>query len=235
MAATAPGRNDPVPGWVPPLVTAAGLGFALLLLLTIILAGAATPDRDAPVQEWSQFASDNETGLRVGALLFALAIYQWVLFLGVLRGQVGDAEQALRGYQRASYMVLAGGMIGIIGLGLGVFIAAASVSFPDASPEVIRAINETAGAGFVLMAAGFAPMFVTLGLTVRRLRVLPAWLSGVALLTGIAFLAQLGTLLSEGRDNLFRVFYPVGFAGLLLFTIGATAVFLRRLRSPSTP
>jgi hypothetical protein len=234
MAATAPGRQDPIPSWVPALATAAGLGFALLLLLSI-LTGATAPDRDAPLQEWSRFAAENDTGLRIGALLFALAIYQWLLFLGVLRGQLGDAEQALRGYQRASYMVLAGGIVGIVGLGLAVFIAAASVSFPDASPEVIRAVNETAGAGFLMMAAGFAPMFVTLGLTVLRLHVLPAWLSGVALLTGLAFLAQLGTLLSEGRDNLFRVFYPVAFAGLLLFTVGATAVFLRRLRPPSTP
>ena len=124
------------------LAAASGLAFALLMLLSIFTSGGDTPDFDAPLQEWTTFAADNDGNLRGSALLFAFATYFFLYFLGYLRSVLGAAEVLARGFSRLSHVAFAGGIIGVSGLALGVFISAASTTHQDAGPDVIRAIND---------------------------------------------------------------------------------------------
>lgn len=219
--------HDPISPMIQKLVAAAGIGFALLLIATIAVSGGDTPDFDAPVSEWTGWAQDNGDNQRLSLLLFALATYEFVLFLASLRTRVGRAEEAARGFTRGGYAVLVGGTIGITGLLLGIGIAAAAAAHPDTSPEIIRAINDAAGVGFVVAAPGFAVMLISTFLVAKPIRALPAWLCWLALVTGIFFLLQLLTLLSDEYDNAFGMFYPLGFLGLVIFAIGASVEFLR--------
>jgi hypothetical protein len=95
---------------------------------------------------------------------------------------------------------------------------------------VLRTVNDIGGGAWLIASAGLGACLVTVGLLNAALRALPAWLGWVALAAGIAFVLQLGVLLSEDQDNLFGIFYPIGFLLLIVFTIGASVTFLRRLR-----
>jgi Ca2+/Na+ antiporter len=211
------------------LTSLAGVGFAVFFVLSFVFSGDSSPGHSDPVGDWSAWAKDNEDNVRIAALMFALATYEFLLFLSVLRSYLGSAEEVSATITSGRFMVLAGGIVGISGLMLGIALFAASASHPDAPPEVIRAISDTGGAGFLLAAPGFAAMFISTFIVSKATNALPTWLTWLALATGIFFLLQLGTLLSDEYDNAFGAFYPLSFLGLLIFTIGASIFGYRRV------
>src|SRR5688500_17054914 len=124
-------RPDPVTPLVQRLVAASGIAFAVLFVLTILISGDETPDDGAALAEWTQFARDNEDNTRIAALVFALATYNFLLFLGFLRNEIAEAELRTRGFARADSIVLAAGAVGIAGLALGVILGAVTITDPD--------------------------------------------------------------------------------------------------------
>jgi hypothetical protein len=224
----APRHADPVPDLIQRLVAASGIAFAILFVLAVLLSGGDAPETDAPVGEWSQWARDNEPNARISALLMGLGVYTFVLFLGALRHAIAEAERRTRGFARGADIVLIGGALGVAGLAIGIFINTGSVLEPDTPPETIRALSHIAGAGFGLAAPALAAMLVTVGLLNPSIRALPAWLGWVALAGGVASILQLGILLSENLDNVFGIFYPIGFLLLVIFSVGASVALLRR-------
>jgi hypothetical protein len=225
---TAPAsRPDPVVPLVQRLVAASGIFFAILVIVTIALTSAETPDEADPVVEWTAYARDNEDNLRIGALVFALAAYSFLLFLGVLRDAVGRAEQAARGFTRAAHIVLAAGIAGIVGLTIAIGLSASGLSNPDTPPEILRAVSDVSGGAWLIGSAGMSACFVTTGLINQTARALPPWLGWVAIGAGLAWMLQLGVLLSEEEDNAFGIFFPIGFLLLVVFCAGASSTFLR--------
>lgn len=224
---------DPVPVMWQRVAALAGPAFAVLLVLLIALTGAETPDQNAAPAEWNQFAADNENRIRIGVIVAALAIYEFVIWLGYLRGVLADAEQRVRGFTRMAAWPYAGGVISIAGLGLGVFIAAHSLTFEDAPGEVIRGINHAASAGFDLSMAGNAVLGISTWFCVTATRSLPSWLGWVALAMGLFSLLTFGTFLAEELDNAFGIFYPLAWLAMVIFVVGSSVEFLRRLK-PAT-
>jgi hypothetical protein len=218
-------RPDPVSPLVQRLVAASGIAFAVLFVLTILISGDETPDDGAALAEWTQFARDNEDNTRIAALVFALATYNFLLFLGFLRNEIAEAELRTRGFARADAIVLAAGAVGIAGL-----LGAVTITDPDTPPEILKATYDLSGAGFGLAAAAMGACLVTVGLVNVGVRALPAWLGWVALASGIAFVLQLGILLAEDEDNFFGIFFPIAFLGLVIFCAGASVTFLRATR-----
>ena len=225
---------DPVSPLVQRLVAASGIVFGVLMLIGIALAGDSTPELDAPLDEWTQYARDNEDNLRIASLLLGLAAYNFLLFLGYLRSVMGEAERAARGFTRGGYIVLAAGTAGIVGVVLGLGVGGLAMD-PDTPPEVLRAVSQIGSGVWVLASGGLGACLVTVGLLNAGLRALPAWLGWVALAAGLAFVLQLGTYLSEEQDNVFGIFYPIGFLLLVVFTIGASVTFLRRQAAAAPP
>ena len=223
-------RHDPVAPLVQRLVAASGIAFAALFIVAVIISGDETPDDGAALAEWAQFARDNEDNARIGALVFALATYNFLLFLGYLRAAIGNAERAARGFTRGAYIVLAAGTAGISGLMIAFGLSAIAITDPErTSPEIIRATYDFGGAGFLLAAAALGACFVTVGLANTAVRALPAWLGWVALACGISFVLQLGILLSDDEDNLFGFFFPIAFLLLVVFCVGSSITFLKDL------
>ena len=225
-------QPDPVPYLVQRLVAASGIAFAILFVVVIALAGDETPDDSDPITQWTEFARDNESNIRLSVLVFGLAAYQFFLFLGWVRQVFGDAELRARGFTRAGYIILSAGTAGIIGLGVGIGTTGGALANPDTPPEILKALNDLGSGGWVMAAAGFSAMFVTIGLVNANVRAVPAWLGWVALGAGVAFLLQLGVLLDDEEDNFFGIFYPIAFLLLIIFCVGASVQFLRSLRSP---
>ena len=234
MSASVPSpQPDPVPSLVQRLVAASGIVFAMLFVAVIALSGDETPDENDPVAQWTEFARDNESNIRISVLLFGLAAYQFFLFLGWVRQVFGDAEASARGFTRAGYIILSAGTAGIIGLGVGIGTTGGALADPDTPPEILRAMNDLGSGGWVMAAAGFGAMFVTIGLVNANVRAVPSWLGWVALGAGVSFVLQLGVLLDEEEDNLFGIFYPIAFLLLIIFCVGASVQFLRSLRTPA--
>jgi len=234
VAATAP-VTDPVPRPLQQLVAVSGILFVIGVIATIALGGDQVPERDAALTEWTSYAQDNEESLRLSGIAMAFAVYWFFWFLGMLRSEIGRAETAARGFTRGGYVTLAGGIVAITGMALGVFLSAAAVSFQDSPPEIIRALTQIAGAPFGLAMIGFATMLLSVALLNPRIHALPGWLGWVALIAGTMFLLTFGTLLSEEYDNAFGAFFPLSFLGLAVFAVGASVVFLRRVPRAGPP
>lgn len=229
-ASTSPAGSDPVAPLVQRLVAASGITFAVLFAISLLIGPGDTPDEGASLQEWAQFARDNESNARMGLLVLALAAYSFFLFLGYLRAQIGAAERAARGFTRGGFIVLAAGTAGISGLLLGLALGAVAITDPErTAPEIMRATYDLSGAGFVLASAGFGACFVTVGLINAAARALPSWLGWVALACGVCWILQLGILLSDDEANLFWIFYPIAFLLLIVFCVGASVTFLKEL------
>lgn len=227
-------RTDPFSPGLQKVAAAFGIAFAVLLVVTILLGGADTPDFDAPLTEWSEYADDNADTLRYGALVFSLAVYCFLWFIGYLRGELGRAEMEARGFTRVSHVVYAAGIAGITSLALGVFLNAASTAHTDTNPDTIRALQQIAGAPFGLAMMAFATMLIAVGLFQTRVPLLPRWIGILGFVGGTFFLLTLGILLSDEYENGFGIFFPLAFLSLVIFTIGCSVTWLRRLGGPRT-
>ncbi|HEX8122912.1 MAG TPA: hypothetical protein VF549_16795 [Solirubrobacteraceae bacterium] len=228
---------DPVSPLVQRLVAASGIFFAVFFLVTFLSLGDEPPNlQDDPVGDWTGWAKDNDTNLRIAMIAIALATYNFLLFIGYLRSVLGEAERAARGFVRGGYIILAAGTAGMVALGIAIGMVATSAQLTDASPDIIRSVNWMAGGPFIIGGASLGACLVTVGLLNAGLRALPAWLGWVALVDGIFFVLTLGSVLSDpGDDNVFTVFFPLSFLLLLIFSIGASVTFLRAPRPAATP
>jgi hypothetical protein len=210
------------------LVAASGITFAVLLVISFVLSGER-PDQDAPLQEWAEWADEDGDTIRISALVFGLATYSFLLFLGFLRAAIGEAERRARGFTRGAFVVLSAGAVGITGTALGILMSALATAVADAPAEVIRGVAIASDAGFYLSSAAFGACFVTVGLVNAAVRALPPWLGTVALVLGIVFVLQLGVLLSEDGENVFGFAFPVAWLLLIAFCVGASVTFLKDL------
>jgi hypothetical protein len=235
MSATVPDRSttDPVSPGVQRLVALSGVFFVVLTIVTFLLSGDETPDEGAALEKWTQYAKDNEDNMRIASLVFGLAAYNFLLFIGFLRSVIGEAERGVRGFVRGGYMILAGGIAGIVGMGIGIGLGAGAFAVPETPPETLRALSEMSSGAWLMASAGFGACFVTVGLVNQAVRALPSWLGWVSLGAGICFVLQLGVLLSEEEDNAFGAFFPLGFLLLAIFVVGASVTFFRGLSAPA--
>lgn len=220
--------QDVVPHAWRQLAAASGIFFAVLLIVSIALGGAETPDHDDQVAAWTKYAVDHESDLRIGALVMCLGAFEFLWFNAFLRSVLGRAEMTLRGFTRMADLAYGGGLIGIAGITLGVLLGSASTYHgSDTPPEIIRQMNQISGASFELGMIGFSVLLIGSGFAIRATSSLPRWLSPVGVIGGLFSLLTLGILLSEKYDNFFGIFYPLAFLSLVVFAIGSSLSFLR--------
>jgi hypothetical protein len=226
-----PRTGDPFPIGLQRIAAITGIVFVVLLIVSIIVNGAEPPDFNDPVQDWTKFAQDHQDDARIGALIFSFAAFEFMWFLGYLRGVLGAAELEARGFTRATHIAYTGGVVGIAGMSLGVFLSAVGLSHEDASPDLIRLSNDLGGAAFVgLGSVGFAVLLTATSVIVLRTRALAGWIGWLGMASGIFFLLQLLNLLSEDADNAFGVFFPLAFITFLVWVLACSVTFVRRLR-----
>jgi hypothetical protein len=239
MSANVPDRTaaDPVSPLVQRLVAASGIFFAVFFVVAFVFMGDEPPNfKDDPVADWTGWAKDSDTNLRITMIAMALATYNFLLFVGYLRSVFGEAERAVRGFVRGGHMILSAGTAGIVSLGIALGVIATSAQLTDAPPEIIRSMNWAAGGPFIIAAGALGACLITVGLLNAGVRALPAWLGWVALADGIFFVLTIGSVLGDpGDDNVFTVFFPLSGLLLLIFSVGASVTFLRAPAAVATP
>jgi hypothetical protein len=223
--------GDPFSPGMQRLAAASGLGFILLLILSIVFQGGESPEYSDAATEFAKYAQENEDDLQLSAVLIGLAAFQFLWFAGYLRGQLGRAEEAARGFTRLSHIVFAGAIVAAAGFLFSALATAAAVSQPDGtSPELVRSLYLGSYYPFLVASVGLATMLYTSAFLILRLGNLPKWLGVVGILGGLAYLLTLFSLLKPEDDGgAFGAFYPIGFLLLIVFVIGTSVAFLREV------
>lgn len=229
-----PAASDPFPTGLQRVAALSGVAFVVLVVLAAVMAGDSTPDWNAPVAEWSEYARDSESDSRIGALIFGLAVFEFIWFLGYLREALGRAETAARGFARLTHVAYGGGLLAIAGMGLAIFLSTTALSHPeDTSGEIIRALTQMSGGSWALASVGFGALFTATRILILRAGGFARWIGIVSLAAGILSLLQLGVLLSEEYDNGFGFAYPLGFLAMLITVAACSVTFFRRVGRPA--
>jgi hypothetical protein len=229
--------KDPFSPGMQRLAASTGIGFVLLVILSVVLGAGETPEYDDAVTEFTKYASDNSDDVQLSSVLLAVAAFDLLWFVGYLRSHLGRAEEAARGFARLSHIVFAGGIVGAVGLVLSSALSAAAVSQPEGtSPELVRSLQILSYYPFMVASVGLAAMLYTAAFVIFRLGVLPRWLGAVGIVGGVAYLMTLFAQLNPEDDGgFFGIFFPIGFLALLIFVLAASVVFLRDVGRTTPP
>jgi hypothetical protein len=238
-AAARPHRTDRDPFSAPmrKLGAATGLLFVVFLILSIVFGDAESPDFAAPAAEYEAFARENGDGLKVSLLMSMFAAFFLLWFSGVLRGALGQIETRARGFTRLSHVAFAGGIVMAIALVSSASIRASAANQPDdAGGEVIRAMVHVADAFGGLIPVGLAALLIAASLLMVATRAFPRWLGILGLVAGgIYVLLFFYALFIDDDDAALGFLWPVGFLGLLIWTVSTSASLLRQVDAERAP
>jgi hypothetical protein len=218
MAATTTGRADSGLR----LGGIAGIVFAVLFVVGFLLV-SDTPEGDESNAAWVRYFadSDNRRMIVIGAIIWALAVLAFLLFLGVLRERLRDASA---GAEWISTVAFASGLVFAVMLavaGLGAGSVAASVEFGDGpivrDADVLRTFESLGFGALVLFGSAAAGLLIiTSSVAGGRGALLPRWLVVTGYVVGVIVL--LGGLF---------------FLPLILFVLWMLAVGIVLLRTPA--
>jgi hypothetical protein len=198
----------------------AGIVFAVLFVVGFLLV-SDTPEGDESNAAWVRYFadSDNRRMIVIGAIVWALAVVAFLVFLGVLRERLRSSSP---GTEWISTVAFGSGLVFVAMLsvaGLGAGSVAASVEFGDApvvrDADVLRTF-ESLGFGALLLfgAAAAGLLIITSSVAAGRGALLPRWLVVAGYVIGVIVI--LGGLF----------FIPLGL--FVLWVIAVGIVLLRR-------
>jgi hypothetical protein len=186
-----------------------GVGFVVLLGITVALAGSGTRPSDS-ADEVAQYLADKEGSLKVAAYVGGLATVLFLWFLGAL-GTFLRAASA-----RMATIAVASGVAASVFFGTALAVTYALVLSVDNQVDgVTLEFLNTFGrvlVGLAAFAAGSMAIAVAVG--VMRYRVLPAWVSALALVTTAAQLVA-GVAVSNQSDGM----VAFGYLALAIFLV----------------
>jgi hypothetical protein len=172
----------------------AGIVFAVLFVVGFLLV-SDTPDGDESNAEWIRYFADedNRRMIVIGAIIWAVAVLAFLVFLGVLRERLRNASAGAEWISTvafASGLVFAA-MLAVAGLGAGS--VAASVEFGDApivrDADVLRTFESLGFGALVLFGAASAGLLIiTSSIAAGRGALLPRWLVVAGYVVGVIVL-----------------------------------------------
>jgi vacuolar-type H+-ATPase subunit I/STV1 len=173
----------------PALAPLTGVAFVILVVIGFIV-GGESPDPDASPQKILSYYNDNDTQQIVASLLLGVGTVFFFFFLGVLRTVLRAVEGAVG---RLSAVAFGGGLV--LGVGMLAF-AGFTFTLADSAdhltPDAAQALHVLNSDFFFPVSAGLATLLIATGIAGIRTRVLPAWISWIAIVLGIAALTPAG-------------------------------------------
>jgi hypothetical protein len=162
----------------------------VILVVIAFVVGGSTPDIQDSPQKILKYYNDHDSKQMFSAAFLALSTVFLFFFLGVLRTALRAAEGAAG---RLSAVAFGGGLV--LGVGMLAF-AGFSFTLADAAdhltPDAAQALNALNSDFFFPLAAGLSTLMLATGISGIRTRVLPAWLSWIAIVLGIVAITPLG-------------------------------------------
>lgn len=199
----------------------AGVIFAVLQVLSALLPGQP-PARDASAEKIAEYFIDNDSGIKLGGILFAFSLIFGALFLGSLWRVISKLEAK-------------GPRLAIVAL--ATFVAAGVFAGMSQAMFVAPATRaDLAGAGEFAWTVGFIGYSMTMAMTVAymgaiavltlRSGFLPAWTGWIAALS--ALVNAVGVVSAGTEAAAFATLGFIGFLLWLLWTICASIILFKR-------
>jgi hypothetical protein len=209
-----------------------GAATGILFVVLVIVGFLVTPNppaADASAAEVFEYVGDKQDTLHTVQLIFALAGFFFIWFIGTLRHSLATAEGD---GGRLANTAFGGGLIAIATLMVAFGLAATAALHPAANgPELTHALID---ASLIVPAVG-APaatvFFVANGLSILRSAFLPAWLGWLAMVTALFNMLGIGAVYTDSgafaADGVLGFF--IGFILFLVWNLAASIVLYQRL------
>jgi hypothetical protein len=214
-----------------------GAATGILFVLFVIIGFAVTPKPpavDASVAEVFEYVNDKQDTLHAVQLIFAVAGFFFIWFIGTLRHSLAAAEGA---DGRLANTAFGAGMIAVATLMVGFGLAATAALHPaENGPELTHALIDASLIVPAIGAPAAAVFFAGNGLSILRSGLLPAWLGWLGLVTALCNLIGVGAVYTDSgafaADGALGFF--LGFLLFLVWILAASIVLYRRLGEPRT-
>jgi hypothetical protein len=177
------------PAWdrlLPPLT---GVGFVVLVILSLVIAGDPT-DASHPADEVVDWYTSNTTAVQIGAYLQAMAAALLIFFAGYLR-RILRAAEGENGM--LSLISFAGAVMISVGAAIDATIMlAAAERADDISPESVQTLQALWDNDFIPFAVGTLAFVWATGLSILRHGALNRWFGWSMIVFGVVAVSPLG-------------------------------------------
>lgn len=209
-----------------------GAATGILFVFFVIIGFLVTPNppaADASAAEVFEYVGDKQDTLHTVQLLFAIAGFFFIWFLGTLRHSLAAAEGD---GGRLATTAFGAGLVAVATLMVAFGLAATAALHPAQSdPEVTHALIDASLVVPAVGAPAAAVFFVANGLSILRSAFLPAWLGWLALVTALCNLLGIGAVYTDSgafaADGVLGFF--LGFILFLVWILAASIVLYQRL------
>jgi hypothetical protein len=200
---------------------AGGIGFVVLFFIAGSLVG--DPPADGPYQLMAGFYKQNERAFVKGVYLQAVALMFLALFAGSISSLVRRADGG-KGWLPGIILGTALVTVALMTVSQACMGATALMAARNASPELIRGMDEIAHIIAHLMAVPLGTFLLAASAGVLLYRLAPRWLGILGLLPGITLVLVAGTFSSR------HLLHGVGVLALLLFMLWNVLLGISLLR-----
>jgi hypothetical protein len=200
----------------------AGVIFVVLNIVGLA-AGGSPPAIDASGEKIQEYFLDNDSGIKLGSILFAVALIFGTIWLASLWRAIGRLEP--RG-PRLALMAVVGFIISGAAAGVAQSMMgglAARVDTLGGGGEFVFAV---ANALFGMSLAGIAVHMLALSALTMRSGFLPAWMGWLALVSGVA--SAVGTGIAGSTAGWLLPVMFIGFLSWLLWVLIASCMLYMR-------
>jgi hypothetical protein len=203
----------------------AGVVFVVLEVISFFAPGAP-PSRDASADEITKYFVDNASGIKLGAILVAIAMIFGVWWLGSLWRVIGRLEPS---GPRLAFIAAAGFILSgaISAVGQAVFVAPALR--PDTLGGTAEFVWSVGYSAYAMTMATLAVHLLALGALALWTKFVPSWLGYVAMVAALA--AAVATIGVGTEASAFVVFQIVAFLGWLVWVLVASVLLYRTTSS----
>jgi hypothetical protein len=200
---------------------ATGMLFVVLTVVGFIIV-PSPPDLNAPAQSWASYYLGHHDAVRTSMLLFTIALFFFIWFLGTLTSVLRIAA----GSPRLPSIALAGGILGAACLMIGESAELVAAYRPQGvDPGITRALNDV----FVLVGVpaipGFIALFAAAAIVVLRSGAFPAWLGWLLALAAVVqpltFGAEYTKTGAFAGDGALALFVPLIVTLIAIFALSA--------------
>jgi hypothetical protein len=206
---------------------ATGIFFVVLVVIGFLVQ-PKPPSSDASAVEVLEYVKDHHDALHVIQLIFGLAGFFFIWFIGALRSLLGGAEG---GERRLATTAYGGGLIAVATLMVGLGVAAAAELHPARDPEITRALIDASLLIPAVGAPAAAVFFFANGLSVLRSGYLPPWLGWLGMVTAFFNAIGIGAVFTDhgvfAGDGVLGFF--VGLVLFLVWVLAASILLVRKL------
>jgi hypothetical protein len=206
---------------------ATGIFFVVLVVIGFLVQ-PKPPSSDASAVEVLEYVKDHHDALHVIQLIFGLAGFFFIWFIGALRSLLGGAEG---GERRLATTAFGGGLIAVATLMVGLGVAAAAELHPARDPEITRALIDASLLIPAVGAPAAAVFFFANGLSVLRSGYLPPWLGWLGMVTAFFNAIGIGAVFTDhgvfAGDGVLGFF--VGLVLFLVWVLAASILLVRKL------